>query len=129
MFKKKLTLNFLRIISELIETLQKNRLIKAIKKYLPLLLVPLFFIYIVITLNRSEVSLFNYQTLKFTLLFLLLSLLISPIFIISKSLIFHFLKLALGLNSTYKRSLNSLLFASSIDVFTPAKVNDFARSF
>ena len=127
MNNKKLNFKYLNNFEENLDLLKKNKLLKKIKEYVSLLLIPLFLIYIIVALNRSEVNIFNYQTIKFTFIFLLVSFLISPIFIISKSTIFHFLKQFLGLKSKFDSCIKSVLFASSLDVFTPAKINDFAR--
>ncbi len=127
MINNKFNLNYLNNIEQTLSLFKKNKLLQKTKQYISLFLIPLFLLYILIALNRSEVNIFNYETFKSTFIFLFFSLLISPIFIITKSSIFHFLKQLLGLKSYYKRSINSVLFASSLDVFTPAKINDFAR--
>tara|TARA_Y100000589_G_scaffold330664_1_gene381015 strand:+ start:1405 stop:2331 length:927 start_codon:yes stop_codon:yes gene_type:complete len=127
MLNNYLSLNSFKNIENTLNVLKKNILFIRIKKYLSILLIPLFIAYIIIALNRSEVNIFNFQTFKFTIIFLFLSFLISPIFIITKSTIYHSLKKLLGLKSSLRKSINSVLFASSLDVFTPAKINDFAR--
>jgi len=127
MFNKKLSLKYLSQIEKNLDFLKKNKFLKKFKRNLSLLLIPLFVIYIAFSLNRSEVNILNFQTFSFTLIFLLKAFLISPIFILSKSSIFHFLKILLGQKSSLKNSIKSVLFASSLDVFTPAKINDFAR--
>ena len=127
MINSKTSLNSLNKIETLISFYKNNKFLKIIKKYLSVLLIPIFIIYIISALNRSEVNIFNYQTFQFTFIFLFVSLLISPIFILSKSLIFNSLKQLLGVRSFFKSSLKAVLLASSLDVFTPAKVNDFAR--
>ena len=127
MLKKILVIDFLNKIVENVSLFRESKLFNLIKKYVSLLLIPIFLIYIFFALSRSEVNIFNYQTIWFSFLFLFFSFLISPIFVVSKSLIFNLLKLLLGLNSSFKSSLDSVLFASSLDVFTPAKINDFAR--
>ncbi len=127
MFNHNLSINSLKNIEDIASSLKENILIKRIKKYLFIFLIPLFITYIIIALNRSKVNIFNFETFKYTIIFLLISFLISPIFIITKSTIYHFLKKLLGLKSSLRKSINSVLFASSLDVFTPAKINDFAR--
>lgn len=127
MFNKELSHKYLNEIEENLNSLKKNKFLKKLKRNLSLLLIPLFVIYITFSLNRSEVNILNFQTFSFTLIFLVKAFLISPIFILSKSSIFHFLKILLGQKSSYKDSIKSVLFASSLDVFTPAKINDFAR--
>ena len=110
-----------------LEIIKNNPLYKKLAKYIPYFLIPLFFLYIIISIKNSEINIFNYKTLTSISIYLISAFLISPIFILLTSIRFHFLKLILESKTTIYKSINSVLLASSLDAFTPAKVNDFAR--
>ena len=110
-----------------LEIIKNNPLYKKLAKYIPYFLIPLFILYIIISLKNSEINIFNYKTLTSISIYLISAFFISPIFILLTSIRFHFLKLILESKTTIYKSINSVLLASSLDAFTPAKVNDFAR--
>lgn len=110
-----------------LEIIKNNPLYKKLAKSIPYFLIPLFILYIVISIKNSEINIFNYKTLTSISIYLIIAFLISPIFIFLTSIRFHFLKLILESKTTLYKSINSVLLASSLDAFTPAKVNDFAR--
>lgn len=119
--------NFLYKFKYYFEKIKKNTFYKILAKYIPYILIPLFFLYIIISIKQSEINIFNYKTLISISIYLLIAFLISPIFILLTSMRFHLLKLILGSKSTIDKSISSVLLASSLDAFTPAKINDFAR--
>ena len=124
---KNLKNNFLYNLNNYFEKIKNNTFYKISSKYIPYILIPLFILYIIISIGQSEINIFNYKTIKSISLYLIIAFFISPIFILLTSMRFHFLKLILGSKSTIYKSINSVLLASSLDAFTPAKINDFAR--
>ena len=124
---KNLTNNFLNQFNNYFEKIKNNTFYKISSKYIPYILIPLFILYIIFSIGQSEINIFNYKTLKSISIYLIIAFFISPIFILLTSMRFHFLKLILGSKTTIYKSINSVLLASSLDAFTPAKINDFAR--
>jgi len=124
---KNLTNNFLNQFNNYFEKIKNNTFYKISSKYIPYILIPLFILYIIFSIGQSEINIFNYKTLKSISIYLIIAFFISPIFILLTSIRFHFLKLILGSKTTIYKSINSVLLASSLDAFTPAKINDFAR--
>lgn len=124
---KNLKNNFLYNLNNYFEKIKNNTFYKISSKYIPYILIPLFILYIIISIGQSEINIFNYKTLRSISIYLIIAFFISPIFILLTSMRFHFLKLILGSQSTIYKSINSVLLASSLDAFTPAKINDFAR--
>ena len=107
--------------------IEKNRLYIFLKRFTPLILTILFIFYISYSLSKSEINSFEPDNLEFLINFFLFSFSITPIFIISSSIRFHLVKVIFEVNTNFIKSIKSILISSSLDAFTPAKVNDFAR--
>ena len=114
-------------LNKISKTLKSNIYFKYIRKYYPIILTFLFIIYIFWSLSSSNVDLQNIQNTKNFFYFIFISFSISPVFLILSSLRFHFMKILFRINTSFSKSLDSILIASSLDAFTPAKINDFAR--
>ena len=98
-----------------------------LKEYLPLILSIFFVLYIAYSLSNSEIKSFEIKNFKFLLRFFFYAFSITPLFLILSSIRFNLIKILFNIKTTFKQSLQSVLIASSIDAFTPAKINDFAR--
>ena len=116
-----------RNFKKILNTLNTYIYFKYLRKYYPIILTFLFIIYIFWSLSSSNVNLQNIQNTKYFFNFIFISFSISPIFLILSSLRFHFMKILFCINTSFGKSLDSILIASSLDAFTPAKINDFAR--
>ena len=98
-----------------------------LKEYSPITLTVLFVFYIFYSLSKSEINNFDTNNLKFLWSFFFYSFSITPLFLILSSIRFNLIKILFNIKTTFKQSIQSVLIASSIDAFTPAKINDFAR--
>ena len=110
-----------------LSALKQNRFYFFLSKYLPLILTIFFIAYISYSLSKSEIRSIENINFKYLFNFFLYALTVTHIFLISSSIRFHLVKIIFEVKTTLKHSIQSILFSSSLEAFTPAKVNDFAR--
>ncbi|MBI96903.1 hypothetical protein CL656_07150 [bacterium] len=107
--------------------IEDKPLVKIIQKYIPIFLAFLLIVYICVSLYNSNINIFTKDLIAPLIIFFTKSFLIAPYFLLSSSIRFHLIKSLLGYNTSFYKSLKSVLISSSLDAFTPAKINDFAR--
>ncbi|MAR84910.1 MAG: hypothetical protein CL869_01775 [Cytophagia bacterium] len=110
-----------------ISLLKNNYIFLIIKNHIDKIITLFFLSFILYSLSKSGLDLFDLEIIKPIFIYIISSILFTPFLIILTSLRFNFLKKLFQLKANFFDSFNSVLISSSLEVFAPAKLNDFAR--